>query len=33
MANTVLKKCDDSKMRGNIDELSEEELYELYITP
>ena len=33
MANTVLKKCDDSKMRRNIDELSDEELYELYITP
>ena len=39
MANTFIAKAktlfanDDTKMRGNISELSEEELYELYITP
>lgn len=39
MANTFRAKAktlfvnDDSNIRGNISELSEEELYELYITP
>ena len=39
MANIFIAKAktlfvnDNFKMRGNISELSEEELYELYITP